>query len=249
MPIILIAATNRLVAIDDAMIRRFELRIEIEAPNREQRLRYLRKNLGDRMQAHALKDKDFEELSRLTERYSYDDLRLMMKFAAKGATYEEKHKGGKTRIGAAVLRQHVDQSMMDHPPAFRVKGVEDEESGGNDMDVEREDESLGGYGDHRPQSSVNKRKHQESPMEHGSILMGNAGNSTAKRKQAPAKTWTCPHCEAMYAASTYLETHIMAKHKGEKAFPCRWCDHFSMTSSERRIHEYHNHPRGGGRVE
>lgn len=83
--VFIIAATNHPEMLDDAFIRRFDLREYVPLPEKDTRLEILKKRLTF---AHALSETDLLEIAALTENYSADDLCKLINTVAQAPKME-----------------------------------------------------------------------------------------------------------------------------------------------------------------
>jgi len=77
---VLVAATNRPMDLDDAVLRRFDERVLIRLPGVKERKALLAKLLA--RDKHSLKGRDIDEIAKKTDGYSYNDLTQVVKKAA-----------------------------------------------------------------------------------------------------------------------------------------------------------------------
>jgi len=80
--ILVLAATNRPMDLDDAVIRRFPKRIFIPLPDAGSRVVILKRLMGKTR--HSLSDRDLEAVARVTDSYSASDLAALCREGAMG---------------------------------------------------------------------------------------------------------------------------------------------------------------------
>ncbi|KAH7427530.1 hypothetical protein KP509_10G048300 [Ceratopteris richardii] len=145
--VLVLAATNRPFDLDDAIIRRFERRIMVGLPDRENREKILRIILEKETIAD---DVDFGELAGMTEGFSGSDLKNLCRVAA----YRPIRELIKLEKQKTERKKKASEGEEASGTTTEVDSKDDASSQGNPSELSKKDTTLGG--DETPSSTVSQ---------------------------------------------------------------------------------------------
>lgn len=94
LPLFFIGATNKPWQLNEPLIRRFERRVHVEPPDQNDRIELFRMYLGKLRPAYEIDSGvNYEELARMTDRYSADDIKNIVKDIQYIICYDMEEKG------------------------------------------------------------------------------------------------------------------------------------------------------------